>query len=300
MPAPETLRRFIALVEQNAHVQAIGDFYTADASMQENLAPPRVGRDRLVANEQRVLARTKSVSSQCVGPVFVNGDRVVIRWRFRFESHEGVVRELEEMAYQQWRGERICQEQFFYDPAQFAPRPAAPAFSCRRGVPGDARVLGVLATQVFLDTYATKGVDADLAAEATKLYAPAAFEARLRDPQVEITVVEVDGHAAGFLDLALHGDCPVPGVVGPQVLRLYVQAPFQRRGLGRALLQRAEARARELQAPSVWLTAWVGNAAALLFYPRVGYKSVGETPYLIEGKAYRNQVFAKALATDGA
>ena len=36
MPTPETLERFIARVEQNAHPEAIEEFYTADASMQEN------------------------------------------------------------------------------------------------------------------------------------------------------------------------------------------------------------------------------------------------------------------------
>jgi hypothetical protein len=28
---------------------------------------------------------------------------------------------MEELAYQRWDGERIAQEQFFYDPAQFVP-----------------------------------------------------------------------------------------------------------------------------------------------------------------------------------
>lgn len=124
MPTPDTLKRFVAAVESGAHVQAIEDFYTEDASMQENLGEPRVGRAALVANEQRALASTRSVQSWCIGPVFVNGDHVVVRWKFRFETLDGRVRELEEPAYQQWRGERICREQFFYDPAQFAPRPA--------------------------------------------------------------------------------------------------------------------------------------------------------------------------------
>lgn len=125
MPTPQTLKRFIARVEANAHVEAIEEFYTADSSMQENHAAPRVGKDVLVANEKRVMERTKSVTSRCIGPVFVNGDFVVIRWKFRFETIDGMVRELEELAYQEWRGELICKEQFFYDPAQFAPRPLA-------------------------------------------------------------------------------------------------------------------------------------------------------------------------------
>ncbi len=45
MPTAQTLERFIARVEQNAHAEAIEEFYTADSSMQENQSTPRVGRD---------------------------------------------------------------------------------------------------------------------------------------------------------------------------------------------------------------------------------------------------------------
>ncbi len=124
MPTPATLERFIARVEENAHDRAIEEFYTEDATMQENQAAPRVGRAAHVANERRVLARARSVRSECVRPVFVSGDRVVIRWRFRFEWLDGTVTAMEELAYQRWEGERILEETFFYDPAQRVPRPA--------------------------------------------------------------------------------------------------------------------------------------------------------------------------------
>ena len=119
MPSAQAVERFIARVESNAHVQAIEEFYTEDASMRENMNPPRVGRDALVASERATLARVRSVQSRCVRPVFVDGDRVVVRWIFRFEGNDGRVREIEELAYQRWQGDRIAQEQFFYDPAQF-------------------------------------------------------------------------------------------------------------------------------------------------------------------------------------
>ena len=125
MPSPDTLERFIARVESNAHVEAIEEFYTEGASMQENLEPPRVGRDTLVAHERRALSMAASVRSQCVRPAFTNGDHVVIRWIFEFTGHDGSVRRIEELAYQRWEGERIAQEQFFYDPKQFAPRKPA-------------------------------------------------------------------------------------------------------------------------------------------------------------------------------
>ena len=120
MPKAETLERFIAMVEQNAHADAIESFYAPHASMQENQAAPRVGRNLLVENERRVLSKAKSVFSRCVRPVFVSDDLVVIRWIFEFEWLDGTKTHLEELAYQRWDGERIVEEQFFYDLAQLA------------------------------------------------------------------------------------------------------------------------------------------------------------------------------------
>ena len=39
MPSPETLERFIARVEQNAHAEAIEEFYVEDGRIRENQAP---------------------------------------------------------------------------------------------------------------------------------------------------------------------------------------------------------------------------------------------------------------------
>lgn len=122
MPSADIVERFVARVVSNAHAEAIEEFYTEGASMQENYDPPRVGRDNLVAHERRALAMAAFVTSECVRPVFVNGDHVVIRWIFEFTAHDGSKRRIEELAYQRWEGERIAQEQFFYDPKQFAPR----------------------------------------------------------------------------------------------------------------------------------------------------------------------------------
>lgn len=122
MPSQETLERFIARVEENAHADAVEEFCAPNAIVQENQAEPRIGRDAQVARERVVMGRAVSVASQCVRPVFVNGDKVVIRWIFDFEWPDGTSTHMEELAYQQWEGERIVAETFFYDPAQRVPK----------------------------------------------------------------------------------------------------------------------------------------------------------------------------------
>jgi hypothetical protein len=122
MPSIETLDRFIARVERNAHAEACEKFYTEQSTMQENQSAPSVGRDAHVANERKVLARARSIVSKCVRPVLMQGNIVVIRWIFHFEWLDGSVTHMEELAYQRWEGERIAEETFFYDPAQRAPK----------------------------------------------------------------------------------------------------------------------------------------------------------------------------------
>ncbi len=118
MPTPSTLERFITRVEENKHVEAIEEFYTENASMQENQGEPRVGRAALMAGEARVLARAKAVRSQCVRPVLVLGEHVAIRWILVFDWLDGSRTHMEEVAWQRWEGERIAQKTLFYDPAQ--------------------------------------------------------------------------------------------------------------------------------------------------------------------------------------
>ncbi len=125
MPTPARLEAFVARVEENKHVEAIEEFYTPAASMQENMGEPRRGRDVLMAREAKVMARARSVRSTCVRPVLVHGDHVVVRWIFEFEWKDGTSSRMEELAWQRWETDRIAEETFFYDPAQrSAGRPA--------------------------------------------------------------------------------------------------------------------------------------------------------------------------------
>lgn len=166
----------------------------------------------------------------------------------------------------------------------------------RPGHAADALCIGVLATHVFLDTYATKGVRPDLAREALSACSPDAFAARLADPARRFLLAESEGYLVAFTEIALNSACPVPDPSPVEVVRLYVHPGFQRRGIGAALLVRADVIAAQQEASAVWLTAWVGNARALAFYRAVGYEDIGTTSYVIEGQHYENRVLRKGLA----
>jgi ketosteroid isomerase-like protein len=93
-------------------------FYADDATMQENNDPPRIGRARLIEHERKVMAASSAIEATLVDDFLLEGDRVVIRWRFDFLRRTGEHVVLDELAYQRWRGDRIVEERFYYDPAQ--------------------------------------------------------------------------------------------------------------------------------------------------------------------------------------
>jgi hypothetical protein len=125
MPSCDTVRAFIADVLGGDHVGAIERWYAPDASMQENQAEPRLGRDALIAGEAKMLAGVAGVETELLAPPLVAGDQVAIRWRFTFMFKTGARVRQEEVAWQTWRGDRIWRETFFYDPAQVRIHPGA-------------------------------------------------------------------------------------------------------------------------------------------------------------------------------
>ncbi|TDP64209.1 GNAT family N-acetyltransferase [Roseateles toxinivorans] len=170
------------------------------------------------------------------------------------------------------------------------------AIEYRLAGPDDALCIAVLAMQVFLDTYTVNGMRPDLARETLEIYAPEAFARRQQDPATTFILAERAGHLIAFAELTLDRVPPHEARPGAaELVRLYVQRYFKRMGLGRELLNRAEALACSQGASNLWLTTWSGNTAARAFYPTQGYRDIGLTSYTIQGSAYENRVFAKAL-----
>lgn len=166
----------------------------------------------------------------------------------------------------------------------------------RNAVADDALCIGVLATQVFLDTYATDGVRPVLAREALAHFSTAETAALLARPDTRFIVAERQGHLLGFVQITLGArQAEVAGEVTAEVVRLYVQPRFQGQRLGTRLLQQAQALAAAHGATQLWLTAWVGNPRAIGFYAASGWRDVGSTDYVFEGEAFLNRIFVLDL-----
>ncbi|MCK1362165.1 nuclear transport factor 2 family protein [Bradyrhizobium sp. 199] len=118
MPSRDIVEAFAKQLEAGDFIGAIEQFYAPDAATYENNAEPTVGRDKLVAKERGVLAASREVKAVRIGPSLIEGDHVATRWKFSFTNAEGIIRTLDEIAWQTWRGDHLIEERFYYDPKQ--------------------------------------------------------------------------------------------------------------------------------------------------------------------------------------
>lgn len=161
----------------------------------------------------------------------------------------------------------------------------------------DALCISVLATQVFLDTYAPRGVSAQIAREVQGVVGLDAVTRELSDASVKVLVATRDEFLLGFAKWtpgARHEllDATTPAA---ELDRLYVQEASTGQGIGTALMREVEVQAARAGAATLWLTAWVHNERALRFYPRQGYVDAGGTLYTYEGVSHDNRLFVKTL-----
>jgi aminoglycoside 6'-N-acetyltransferase I len=90
-----------------------------------------------------------------------------------------------------------------------------------------------------------------------------------------VFVAELEHHVVGFLELGVRPyaegclSSPVPFIEG-----WYVEPAFQRRGLGRALVEAAEARARAMGYTEMASDAELGNADGIAAHRAVGYEEI--------------------------
>lgn len=120
MPDRSVVETFAAAVESNDHVGAIERFYAADAATRENQNAPRVGREVVAKRERAMVESCSKIETTRLSPIFIDGDKSAIHWRFEFTFKNGTFKAMEEVAIQTWRGGEIIEEHFFYDPKQMA------------------------------------------------------------------------------------------------------------------------------------------------------------------------------------
>lgn len=169
--------------------------------------------------------------------------------------------------------------------------------------PRDAGTLERVAQRTFRDAFSADIPAADMQRILTERFSGPAMEPMLADPQQRWL-------------LAVHGDEPIgyaatrprpaPGTPGPvgapalELARLYVEQPWQGKGVAAELLRRCLEDATDRRFGRCWLQAYEHNPRALAFYRKHGFEDDGHATVNVGGLSLRHIVMVRRLiATAG-
>ncbi|WP_447775231.1 GNAT family N-acetyltransferase [Variovorax boronicumulans] len=168
-----------------------------------------------------------------------------------------------------------------------------PLATVRPATTADAHALAALAIQVWLDTYATDGVNDLLGRYVLSTFTPAAFAAWAEAPDAALRVAQVNGHLVGYALLQFGAAQPLAPGCNTELRTLYVQSPFARSGVGSMLLHEARSAAHaRTGSDGLWLTVNVKNLRACAFYDKHGLAVTGLTQFVLGDERHDNHVMA--------
>nr|WP_242003493.1 GNAT family N-acetyltransferase [Culicoidibacter larvae] len=160
----------------------------------------------------------------------------------------------------------------------------------------DAAVLQEISVLTYKDTFDPYNSAENMAIYLEEAYNIPKLERELQNPESEFYFLFVDGRLAAYLKLnvgAAQSETIADNAL--EVERIYVKPEFKRRGLGKYLMEKSEAIAKELGKSSMWLGVWEDNKAAQSFYEQMGFAIVGSHSFFMADDEQTDLIMAKEI-----
>jgi GNAT superfamily N-acetyltransferase len=104
-------------------------------------------------------------------------------------------------------------------------------------------------------------------------------------------------HALGYAFLRKTRELPegVSSYNSFEVVRFYVEAAAQGRGIGAALMEECFDESRQRSADTIWLQVWQKAPWAIGFYTRMGFSPVGSASFYFGEQVGDDQIMSRTL-----
>lgn len=147
-------------------------------------------------------------------------------------------------------------------------------------VAADDAALSMAGERLFVQAYGRYSPPDDLAVHVREHFGRNRVAAELQKPDVRYMIARGSDAIAGFVKIR-SGAAPeaIPCADAVEVQQLYVDAAWQRKGVGRALMDWAVAAAREQRRAGLWLSVWQDADWATDFYKSYGFRQVGTAAF---------------------
>jgi len=174
----------------------------------------------------------------------------------------------------------------------------AGAFAIRRCAASDAPTLAALGARLFAETYGPTHPEPELSRYLARSFSVDGVRDAISDRDVSMLIVEDSlGAPIAYAYLRVTSE-PPGGVDGRrpfEVVRFYVDAACQGRGVGAALMDACFRDAKERSADVIWLQVWKEAPWAVGFYQRMGFSVVGSAPFYFGDRVGDDHIMSRPL-----
>ena len=172
------------------------------------------------------------------------------------------------------------------------------AFAIRRCATTDAAAVASLGARLFAETYGPTHPEPELSRYLARSFSVEGVREAISDGGVSMLVAEdSSGVPIAYAYLRATSEPPtgVDGENAFEIVRFYVDAACQGRGVGAALMDACLREAIERGAGVVWLQVWKEAPWAIGFYHRMGFSVVGSAPFYFGDRIGDDHIMARPL-----
>jgi diamine N-acetyltransferase len=172
------------------------------------------------------------------------------------------------------------------------------SFTIRRCTLDDAEKMASLGARLFAQAYGETHPEPELSRYLARSFSIEGIREAIADDGVTMLMVEDTGGNAIAYAYVRGSPDPPPGVHGNRVreiVRFYVDAVCQGRGVGAALMNECFKDATNRGADVVWLQVWKEAPWAVGFYARMEFSVVGSAPFYFGDQVGDDHIMAKSL-----
>jgi diamine N-acetyltransferase len=166
----------------------------------------------------------------------------------------------------------------------------------RRCGQSDLEALRKIARETYNGAFRAMNTPETMDRYLEEAFAPARLAAELANPASEFWFLYLESELAGYLkvnDAPAQSDLNDPRSL--EVERIYVRSAHKGKGLGRALMEHAEALARQRARTSLWLGVWEKNREAIRFYEKMGFRPAGRHTFRMGDELQSDLVMSRAI-----
>lgn len=166
----------------------------------------------------------------------------------------------------------------------------------RKAEVGDAAALSEFAMRIFLASFERQVPRSELEPFATPRFATEKLQDEIAHAPGAVFLA-LQPEIVGYAQVALGNrpSCTLTGSVPAELKRIYVDVPWQGRGVAQHLMGLIEEEAAHNGCDVLWLAVWDGNARGRAFYQKCGFAIVGSDVFQVGRLTLNHYFLAKPL-----